>query len=755
MKKKLLAILLASMLLLSSCGNGTATSNAGTDNSEGTAQTASYEKSGNDSGTATNDNFKGDNMFDVLPEIDVTPVSYLRYHITDEFGTSIGIAVDGLWEQGITKIRLPDKIDGKPVVAVDLITENIKTLIMPETVELAYINKEILEYVNIPANITINPALIKYYEDNFLKELHGMSWGSNQFRENMLKGLYISSDRKDYLGDTDFSQFTNTKFMYKGQIYDNTNMYKIFAENSYLGLKFADNGKTVTGCNKTVREITLGKNIITIGESAFYGCSALENITLPDSLISLGKSAFEGCKSLNKIVIPDGVTEIMLRTFDSCENLKDITIGSGVKEIGRGFFGYYGSVFSNCKSLEYIYIPDNVEIISSEAFGDPYRSCYPKKISVPKDIKVVSDRGNKSSFYYQFEIEMRNPGASPTQTTANNDTSAPVVQTNTNSDVFDFAENVINTDVDTAIRIITNRYPSVRFGDTYEYSTDSGNGKTKYIRYFENQFNELGAAWDWGYLIYENNICRELDFYYGKQNYTEIGIERSLSDVRKAYNTVVNNMSRLLGAAKTDSSDNYNTDDWKKNNIDIQVYFFHPSNTNLSPLLSISFIDSTYDDPQPEDISSSATENQTNNGELCAVNLLGKSISAVEKEYSVKLNLTEYGYCAETFPYTLGALEYNGEAYITTVSVYRNGKLNPDISCGIKYNDLITYCKSNNYEYFLWDDDFYYYGACVTIVMETSCAATFVWDGEMTENLESNNPPCTRIDYYYKEYDGG
>ena len=89
-----------------------------------------------------------------------------------------------------------------------------------------------------------------------------------------------------------------------------------------------------------------------IGDSAFYGCSALTSVTIPVGVTSIGDSAFYGCVSLTSIAIPESVLSIGNYAFYGCTSLVSATIPSGVTTIGRW-------AFEGCTSLSSITVPAN------------------------------------------------------------------------------------------------------------------------------------------------------------------------------------------------------------------------------------------------------------------------------------------------------------------------------------------------------------------------------------------------------------
>ena len=117
-------------------------------------------------------------------------------------------------------------------------------------------------------------------------------------------------------------------------------------------------------CNM-LQEVYVGKNVTSIGGSAFQNCYSLANVTIPDGITSIGSNAFIYCYSLASVTIPDGVTTINLNAFYSCYSLASATIPDGVTFIG-------GSAFQNCYSLASITIPDGVTSIGNNAFYNCY-----------------------------------------------------------------------------------------------------------------------------------------------------------------------------------------------------------------------------------------------------------------------------------------------------------------------------------------------------------------------------------------------
>ena len=104
----------------------------------------------------------------------------------------------------------------------------------------------------------------------------------------------------------------------------------------------------------------LGNSVTSIGVEAFYDCSSLTEITIPNSVMSIGNYAFYNC-SFTSITIPNSVITIDYYAFSSCDNLTSITIPNSVTSIRNGTFKF-------CSGLTSVTLGNNVTSIGEYAF---------------------------------------------------------------------------------------------------------------------------------------------------------------------------------------------------------------------------------------------------------------------------------------------------------------------------------------------------------------------------------------------------
>lgn len=171
--------------------------------------------------------------------------------------------------------------------------------------------------------------------------------------------------------------------------------------------------------------VEIGRNVTSIGNGTFSGCTRLTGITIPDSVTSIGSSAFRGCTSLSAITIPSGVTGINSGVFSGCTSLSTVmlnsnsivsktyssgsTIGSifgtQVTEyiIGSGVTSVGEYAFSGCTSLSSVTIPDSVTSIGQSAF-----SGVSGKIRFNKVYSTFTNKINSlTTFTYSIEFNIQ------------------------------------------------------------------------------------------------------------------------------------------------------------------------------------------------------------------------------------------------------------------------------------------------------------------------------------------------------------
>lgn len=144
-------------------------------------------------------------------------------------------------------------------------------------------------------------------------------------------------------------------------------------------------------CPRAVKgKVVVAETVTEIMENAFYGCGDVTEVVLPAGITEIKERTFADCKSLKKIVIPSGVKTIQKDAFLRCSKLTTAGLkGTGGK---KGFAYEFpwtkeipANAFCGMKSLKKVVLPETIKVIGKNAF----KSCAGLvEINLPDDVKI-------------------------------------------------------------------------------------------------------------------------------------------------------------------------------------------------------------------------------------------------------------------------------------------------------------------------------------------------------------------------------
>ena len=142
---------------------------------------------------------------------------------------------------------------------------------------------------------------------------------------------------------------------------------------SHDGVLYDKNVETLLACPGSKSSIDTPSSVTTIGDCAFYGCSALTSVEM-SAVTTIDEYAFYGCSALTSIYLPASCTSIDGNPFSGCDALKEIV----VDEDNPNFSSHDGVLYDkNVETLlacpgskSSIDTPSSVTTIGDEAFGE-------------------------------------------------------------------------------------------------------------------------------------------------------------------------------------------------------------------------------------------------------------------------------------------------------------------------------------------------------------------------------------------------
>ena len=178
-----------------------------------------------------------------------------------------------------------------------------------------------------------------------------------------------------------------------------------------------------------------GKEVISIGGSAFMDCTSLVSVTIPKGVVSIDYGAFKYCTNLKSITIPDSVTSIGENAFEECESLESITIPDSVTEINDETFIY-------CSNLKNVNLPQGITIIGNDAFTCCYNI---SSITIPNSVTEIGESAFElcdSMTSITISNNVTSIGSCAFQFTGLTNVTIPESVTSIGSDVFGYCDNI-------------------------------------------------------------------------------------------------------------------------------------------------------------------------------------------------------------------------------------------------------------------------------------------------------------------------
>ena len=141
-----------------------------------------------------------------------------------------------------------------------------------------------------------------------------------------------------------------------------------------------------------------GKQVVAIGNNAFYWCTDLTKITISDEITNIGNHAFDSCTSLTQVVFKENsqLAQLGERAFKNCTSLTSINFKECKNLTTMGDW-----VLSDCDSLASIVIPDSVENMGYAAFyGCDNLTIYCEAGSQPTTWENTWKIGDRPVYWY-------------------------------------------------------------------------------------------------------------------------------------------------------------------------------------------------------------------------------------------------------------------------------------------------------------------------------------------------------------------
>ena len=149
----------------------------------------------------------------------------------------------------------------------------------------------------------------------------------------------------------------------------------------------------VMGCKTSA----IPNNIHGIYDSAFEGCSGLEQISVPEGVTSIPESAFADCTALKNVVLPESIKRIENDAFSGCSDLKSVNLPDGIEFLASSSFG-------ECPVVE---VEDNVSYLGKWCLSN---SSFDKVITVREGTEHIAAYAFSDLEYIELPVSLKSIG---------------------------------------------------------------------------------------------------------------------------------------------------------------------------------------------------------------------------------------------------------------------------------------------------------------------------------------------------------
>lgn len=212
--------------------------------------------------------------------------------------------------QSLTELPTLPSHDGLVCQGWNWTLESIKALNRPVTVGAMYITDDGATRLHIRI-ATIGRMTVPLYIGQTLANGVSIDWGDGSTTET-LSGTGNVNTSHTYAEPGDYIISLMPDDGCTLSLGNGTSSYCVMGQTGNNGIVY---------CNM-LQDVSIGKNVNSIGTSAFYKCYSLSSITIPDGVTSIGNYALNSCYSLASITIPNGVTYIGTNAFQSCSGIR-------------------------------------------------------------------------------------------------------------------------------------------------------------------------------------------------------------------------------------------------------------------------------------------------------------------------------------------------------------------------------------------------------------------------------------------------